>query len=64
MSYREITKILTKHGCYLVREGAGSHKIWFSPITGKKFPIQNHKGKDIPLGTVRKIQKQSGVKLL
>lgn len=64
MNYREITKVLEKYGCEFVREGDGSHKIWYSPITNRKIAIQNHGGKDIPKSTVRKIQKYTGVRLL
>lgn len=65
MTYREITKKLKKKGCYFVTQGKGSHEKWYSPITGKGFPISNHgKGAEIPKPTVRMIQEQSGVRLL
>lgn len=64
MNYREVTKKLSEEGCYFVREIDGSHKQWYSPITNRKFPVQQHKGKDIPTSTLRKIQKQSGVRLI
>lgn len=64
MTYREVTYILSEYGCEFVRVGKGSHMIWYSPITNAKFPVPNHKGKDITKNTVRKIQGQSGVKLL
>lgn len=64
MTYREITVVLKEKDCYFVRKGKGAHEIWYSPITNNKFPISNHGGKDIPRPTVRKIQEQSGVRLL
>jgi mRNA interferase HicA len=65
MTYREIAVVLRENGCYIIRQGKGSHEIWYSPITDKKFPISNHGlGKEIPNTTVRKIEKQSGVRLL
>lgn len=64
MNYREVTKILSDHGCTFVRSGKGSHMVWKSPITGNKFPVANHGGKDIPRRTLEKIEKQSGIKLL
>jgi predicted RNA binding protein YcfA (HicA-like mRNA interferase family) len=36
---RELRKLLTEAGCYLVRQGKGSHEIWFSPITKRNFPV-------------------------
>jgi hypothetical protein len=30
-------------GCTLVRQGKGSHEIWYSPITQRNFPV--------PIGT-------------
>ena len=38
MRTSELVKLLKKHGCYQVREGA-RHEIWYSPITGKEFQI-------------------------
>lgn len=26
-------------GCALVRQGKGSHEIWYSPITRRTFPV-------------------------
>lgn len=36
---RVLRKLLTEAGCYLVRQGKGSHEIWFSPITQRNFPV-------------------------
>lgn len=64
MTYREVTVALREKGCYFVTQGKGSHEKWYSPLTGKRFPISNHGGKDIPNTTVKQIEKQSGVRLL
>lgn len=65
MTYREVTVALKESGCYFVTQAKGSHEKWYSPITGKRFPISYHSGgKEIPNPTVRKIEKQSGVRLL
>jgi predicted RNA binding protein YcfA (HicA-like mRNA interferase family) len=65
MTYREIAVVLKAHGCYEVRQGKTAHVKWYSPITNKVFPVSNHgSGREIPKPTVRKIEKQSGVKLL
>jgi predicted RNA binding protein YcfA (HicA-like mRNA interferase family) len=38
---KDVKKILTEHGCSLFRQGKGDHEIWYSPITGIKFPIDS-----------------------
>jgi predicted RNA binding protein YcfA (HicA-like mRNA interferase family) len=55
MTYRELTKQLRQLGCYLVRQGAGSHEIWRNPRTQRQATIPNHAGQDIPRGTLRAI---------
>ena len=37
--YREVVKIIRKHGFHLLRQGAGSHEIWESSVTGRKVSI-------------------------
>jgi hypothetical protein len=36
-----LKKILKKSGCYFERQGKGDHEIWFSPISGKRFPVDS-----------------------
>jgi len=36
---RELRRLLRRAGCTFVRAGKGSHEIWQSPITGRRFPI-------------------------
>ena len=36
---RPLRDLLKVAGCYLVRQGKGSHEIWFSPLTKKNFPV-------------------------
>lgn len=33
---RELPKVA---GCRMVRQGKGSHEIWFSPLTNGHFPV-------------------------
>ncbi|BCX81934.1 hypothetical protein MIT9_P1516 [Methylomarinovum caldicuralii] len=35
----QVRRLLTEHGCRFIRQGKGSHKIWESPITGKRFSV-------------------------
>jgi predicted RNA binding protein YcfA (HicA-like mRNA interferase family) len=36
---RAIRDLLRTAGCTLVRQGKGSHEIWYSPITRRNFPV-------------------------
>ena len=58
--YREIVTILKKLGFEFYRQAAGSHEIWYNPITNRFTTIPNHVG-DMPEGTLRAILKQAGV---
>ncbi|MEX2650496.1 MAG: type II toxin-antitoxin system HicA family toxin [Alphaproteobacteria bacterium] len=33
--------ILREAGCAFVRQGEGDHEIWYSPISGKRFPVDS-----------------------
>jgi predicted RNA binding protein YcfA (HicA-like mRNA interferase family) len=37
----KLIKILKKNGCAYVRNANGSHELWQSPISNKRFVIQN-----------------------
>ena len=37
--YDILVPFLKENGCYFVRQGKGSHEIWYSPITKRKFPV-------------------------
>ena len=58
--YRDIIKILKKFGFEFHRQAAGSHEIWFSPVSNRYTTIPNHPG-DIPEGTLRAILKQAEI---
>ena len=56
--YRQVRAVLTAHGCLFVRQGKGSHEIWNSPISGKKFSVPTTiKAKP----TANAILKQAGI---
>jgi predicted RNA binding protein YcfA (HicA-like mRNA interferase family) len=57
----ELLKKLKSIGCYISREGT-NHDIWFSPKTGKEFPVWRHPSKEIPSGTANRIMKDAGLK--
>lgn len=60
MKSTDLIKELTAARCELKRHNGGSHQIWWSPITGKTFPVP-HPKKDLPLGTVKAIKKMAGI---
>jgi predicted RNA binding protein YcfA (HicA-like mRNA interferase family) len=37
--YRDLVRLLREAGCEFVRQGKGSHEIWYSPITNKRFSV-------------------------
>ena len=37
--YRELAARLREAGCRMVRQGKGSHEIWYSPVSGRTFSV-------------------------
>ncbi len=62
MKYSELKRQLREGGCYVLRQG-GNHEIWYSPSTGKRFPVCRHDGDEVYTVTLRMIVKQSGINL-
>ena len=58
--YREIVKRLKQLGFEFDRQAAGSHEIWFNPVTRRYTTIPNHPG-DMPEGALRAILRQAGI---
>lgn len=52
--------MLRKAGCTVYKEGA-NHTLWYSPITGKTFPVGRHKTEDVKTGTLKSIMKDAGL---
>ena len=52
--------LLKKFGFEFYRQAAGSHEIWYNPVTNRFTTIPNHTG-DMPEGTLRAILKQAGI---
>ena len=61
MRYSELERMLRKAGCRIADEGK-KHTMWFSPITGKTFPVPRHQGQEAKTGTVNNILKAAGLK--
>ena len=60
MKYSELERPLRKAGCTVYREGS-NHTLWYSPITGEKFPVGRHSKEEVPIGTLRNIMKAAGL---
>lgn len=58
--YRDIIKKLKRAGFEFYRQAAGSHEIWYNPLTNKYTTIPNHSG-DMPEGTLSAILKQANI---
>jgi len=61
MDSREVIRALTRDGWYEVNQ-AGSHKQFKHPNKKGRVTVPYPK-RDIPLGTLRSIEKQAGIKL-
>ena len=60
MKTSELLKKFKKHKIVFVEHGA-RHDHYYSPITGKKFPVPRHKT-ELKDGTLHSIMKDAGLK--
>ncbi|NJL51854.1 MAG: type II toxin-antitoxin system HicA family toxin [Hydrococcus sp. SU_1_0] len=37
----QLKKLLSEAGCNFERQGKGDHEIWYSPITNRRFVVDN-----------------------
>ena len=51
MTYRLLTRKLRKLDCEFIRQGPGSHEIWWNPMNKRFTTIPKSRG-DIPKGTL------------
>jgi mRNA interferase HicA len=61
MKYRKLTKRLRDMGCEFVRNGAGSHRIWWNPANDRYTTIPDWGSQDLKIGTLRRILADLGV---
>ena len=59
MKHGELLKLFGKNGIKLIQHGK-RHDIYYSPKTGKKFPVPRHT-KEIAAGTAKSIMKDAGL---
>lgn len=60
MKVSEVVRMLKASGCYVYRRGA-NHDIWYSPVTGKMFPVSRHKTEDLKHKTFESIKSKAGI---
>jgi predicted RNA binding protein YcfA (HicA-like mRNA interferase family) len=60
MTAREVTQVLNSNG-FVLQSQSGSHQKWICPGLKVTLIVPWHKGKTLPLGTLRAIQRQSGL---
>jgi predicted RNA binding protein YcfA (HicA-like mRNA interferase family) len=58
----QVVTILKRHGFGLAGQ-SGSHQKWRNPANGKQVIVAYHKGRVLPLGTMRSIIEGSGIPL-
>jgi predicted RNA binding protein YcfA (HicA-like mRNA interferase family) len=61
MNSRDVIKFLKKNGWYEVNQ-VGSHKQFKHPAKKGRVTVV-HPSRDIPIGTLKSIEKQAGIKL-
>ncbi|MBX6421475.1 MAG: type II toxin-antitoxin system HicA family toxin [Nevskia sp.] len=54
----ELKRILRTAGCRFIRAGKGDHEIWYSPESGRYFPVD---GKIKSRHTANAVLKQAGL---
>src|SRR5205823_4878506 len=54
----KVKEILRAQGCYFEQQGRGDHEIWYSPITQRRFPVDQ---KILFRHTANAVPKQAGI---
>jgi predicted RNA binding protein YcfA (HicA-like mRNA interferase family) len=62
MDSRTVMRLIEAEG-WRFKEAQGSHHQFKHPERSGRVTVQ-HPGKDIPIGTLKKIEQQSGVRLI
>jgi predicted RNA binding protein YcfA (HicA-like mRNA interferase family) len=61
MKYREFTRIMRDDGWQL-KDQEGSHQQWIHPVKPGKVTVAGHPNEEIPVGTLKAMLKQAGLK--
>ena len=60
MTAREVEFLLRHHRFQLISQ-KGSHRKWRNDLTGLQVIVPEHRGKQLPLGTLRSILKAAEI---
>jgi predicted RNA binding protein YcfA (HicA-like mRNA interferase family) len=60
MTAREVVQILRDDG-FRLHSQRGSHQKWQHPRSGIMVVVPWHQGRSLPVGTLRAIQRESGI---
>jgi predicted RNA binding protein YcfA (HicA-like mRNA interferase family) len=61
MRYRDLAKRLRELGCEFVRNGAGSHRIWWNPENSQYTTIPDWGNDDLKPGTLHSVVSDLGL---
>ena len=64
MTYRELTRKLTRLGCVFDRQAGGSHEIWINlqrMTNNQETTVPRHGNRDLATGTVHGIRRDLGI---
>jgi predicted RNA binding protein YcfA (HicA-like mRNA interferase family) len=61
MKFREFTRKMRDDGWQL-KEQEGSHQQWIHPVKPGKVTVAGHPNDEIPVGTLKAMLKQAGLK--
>jgi predicted RNA binding protein YcfA (HicA-like mRNA interferase family) len=60
LTARQVVAVLRAHGFALVST-KGSHQKWRQPETRRQVIVPDHRGKVLPIGTLRSMVRGSGI---
>lgn len=60
LTAREVASVLRRNAFELVHT-KGSHQKWRHPVNRRQVIVPEHKGRVLPIGTLRSIMKGSGI---
>jgi predicted RNA binding protein YcfA (HicA-like mRNA interferase family) len=61
MRYKELATKLRRLGCEELREGRGSHGVWYNPENDRTVAIPDWGSRDLATGTVRAVERELGI---
>ena len=56
--YPALVRLLKDAGCTFLRQAKGSHELWFSPVTNRKFTIPKN---TVKVHTANAVLKDAGL---